>query len=226
MLLNPQHRVLLAAMRARKLDLHRPTPQQDAADACTVYICRATSPGNGSAVHWAGRVARRDQRPLPAPIAHTAGRGGCLAPARDSRGFVPPGGRKPEEGRGHSGAQRLGEKKYRPAPFGLLPPGRRAHIQGRGLTAGSGDGTMLVRSDPGPAPATGHHPPSPASPPSRSPRTRTTGHESRRIRRLRPDHHVPPPHRPRPVEPRPVRPVARALSRLRLAGLDRPGGVR
>ena len=30
-------------------------------------------------------LARRDQRPLPAPLPHTADRGGCLAPARCSR---------------------------------------------------------------------------------------------------------------------------------------------
>ena len=35
-------------------------------------------------------VARRDQRPLPAPLPHTADRGGCLAPARLPRRFVPP----------------------------------------------------------------------------------------------------------------------------------------
>jgi hypothetical protein len=31
-------------------------------------------------------VARRDQQSLPVPLAHTADRGGCLAPAQPSRG--------------------------------------------------------------------------------------------------------------------------------------------
>ena len=44
---------------------------------------------------------------MPVPLAHTADRGGCLAPARDSRGFFPPGGRSDPRRNGWTGSPSL-----------------------------------------------------------------------------------------------------------------------